>query len=250
MKDTSFPNLPAVPLTSKLPLNRLHLFQLICLLCISLALPANAHDEETLLNVVNLQAQAEREIPNDQMIVTLVTEHEGSDATKLASLINLDMEWALAIVKKSSFVKNQTKSYTTYPVYDEDQEISGWRANQELELKSENIGGLSELTGKLQEKLHVRQMTFSPTDATRKKYENELIEEAMEAFKERVELVKKHMDDKNHRVVNISVNTGGYQPPMMYERMAPMAMEKAAAPAVEAGTSKITVTVNGSVQFF
>ena len=224
---------------------------MICLLCLSLVLPVYAHDDdETLFNVVNLQAQAEREVPNDQMIVTLVTEHEGNNAAKLAKTINMDMEWALAIVKQHAFVTYQTKSYSTYPVYDENQDIVGWRASQELELKSEKIEGLSELTGKLQEKLQVRQMNFTPTDATRKKYEDELIEEAMQAFKARIEIVKKHMDDQNHRIVNINISTGGYQPPYMYERAMPMAMEKAAAPAVEAGTSKITVTISGSVQFF
>lgn len=220
------------------------------ILLVSPGTPALAHENETLFNVVNLQAQAEREIPNDQMTVILVTEHEGTNAAKLAGVINENMEWALNIVKKSSFAKYQTKSYSTYPVYDEDQDIIGWRASQELEIKSENISGLGELTGRLQEKLQVRQMTFSPTDATRKKYEDELIEEAMEAFKSRIEIVKKHMDDKNHRLVNINISTGSYQPPYMYDRGAPMAMEKAMAPAVEAGTSKITVTVSGSVQFF
>ncbi|MCH8263141.1 MAG: hypothetical protein IIA77_08890 [Proteobacteria bacterium] len=44
---------------------------------------------------MNLQAQAEREISNDQMIVLLATEHEGSDAASLAAKINSDMQWAL-----------------------------------------------------------------------------------------------------------------------------------------------------------
>ncbi|MBM2830265.1 MAG: hypothetical protein HW411_1055, partial [Gammaproteobacteria bacterium] len=72
-------------------------------------LPVHAHEQETLFNVVNLQAQAEREVPNDQMIVILVTEHEGNNAAKLAKTINMDMEWALAIVKQHAFVTYQTK---------------------------------------------------------------------------------------------------------------------------------------------
>ena len=54
-----------------------------------------------------------------------------------------------------------------------------------------------------------------------------------------------------HRIINININTGGYHPPVPYERGVMMkTMEMNAAPAVEAGTSKITVTINGSVQFF
>ena len=221
-------------------------------LSLIMALPVSAHDDDPLFNVVNLQAEAEREIPNDQMIVTLVTEHDGKSASAVATEINKDMEWALSVVKQHSFVESKTRSYQTWPIYNDKQTIIGWRASQELELKSENIEGLSELAGKLQERLQVRQMSFTPTDTTRKKYENELIEEAMLAFKGRVEIVSRHMDNKNHRIVNININTGSYFPPVFHERamMKSMAMDAAPAPAVDAGTSKITVTVNGAVQFF
>ena len=211
---------------------------------------ASARDDETLFNVVNLQAQAEREIPNDQMTVILATEHEGREATTITDRVNEDMQWALDIIEKYPFAESRTTNYQTYPVYNK-QIISGWRASQQVEIKSTNIKGMSDLVGKLQEKLQVKQMYFSPTDETRKKYEDNLIEEALEAFKNRVTIVKKHMDNMDHRIINININTGGYQPPIPYDRgglMKSMAMETA--PAVEAGTSKITVTVNGSVQFF
>jgi len=121
-----------------------------------------AHDNETLFNTVNLQAQAEREITNDQMIVLLATEHEGSDTTSLAAKINSDMQWALNVIEKYSAIESQTKNYQTYPTYRK-QVVIGWRASQQIEIKSEDIAALTELVGKLQEKLQVRQMSFSPT---------------------------------------------------------------------------------------
>lgn len=214
------------------------------------SLSAYADENETLFNVVNLQAQAEQEIPNDQMTAVLATEHEGKEAAAIAEQVNEDMQWALDIIGKYQFAMARTTNYQTYPVYNK-QNIIGWRASQQVEIKSTNIRGLSELIGKLQDKLQVRQMYFSPTDETRKKYEDRLIEEAIEAFKDRVAIVKKHMDNKDHRIINININTGGYQPPVPFARggaVESMAMK--AVPAVEAGTSKITVTVNGSVQFF
>jgi predicted secreted protein len=208
-----------------------------------------AHENETLFNVVNLQAQAEHEVPNDQMTAILATEHEGKDATAIAKRVNEDMQWALDIITQHTFAESRTTNYQTYPVYNK-QVIIGWRTSQQVEVKSTSIEGLSELVGKLQSKLQVKQMYFSPTDIIRKKYEDQLIEEAMQVFKHRVAVVKKHMDDKDYRIINININTGSYQPPVPYGgRMKAMAME-VAEPAVEAGTSKITVTVNGSVQFF
>ena len=226
----------------------LRIFYLFYLLCFSSL--SSAHDQEQLFNQVNLQAQSEREIPNDQMIVLLATEHEGSDTSGLAAKINTDMQWALAVIKKYSAVESQTKSYQTYPTYRK-QIIIGWRASQQVEIKSINIAELTELTGKLQEKLQVKQMSFVPTTETRVTIENQLIEEAMQAFLERVEIVKKNMPDKNHRIINLNINAGGYRPPVVHAQRSMMqSMEMSGAPAVEAGTSKVTVTVSGRVQYF
>jgi predicted secreted protein len=94
-------------------------------------------------------------------------------------------------------------------------------------------------------------MSFVPTTETRVTIENELIEEAMQAFLARVEIVKKNMPDKNHRIINLNINAGGYRPPVVHAQRSMMkSMEMASAPAVEAGTSKVTVTVSGRVQYF
>ena len=65
-----------------------------------------AHDDEPLLNQMNLQAQAEREIPNEQLTVMLAIEEEGKEAAKIANKINQDMDWALKIVVKKSGVNS------------------------------------------------------------------------------------------------------------------------------------------------
>lgn len=208
-----------------------------------------AHDNEPLFNQVNLQAQVERDIPNDQLTVTLAVEEEGKEAAKIADKINQDMDWALQIVAQHKDISASTQSYNTFPVYDK-RTVIGWRAIQQLELKSLNITVLSDLIGRLQERLQVKNMRFSPTSETQAKYENELIEEAMVSFKQRVEIVKKHMDQKDVRIVNLHVNTGGGYPQPIYAESRMMTMEAKSAPVVEAGTSNITVTVSGSVQFF
>ena len=210
-----------------------------------------AHENEPLFNQVNLQAQSERDIPNDQLTVLLSVEEEGKEAAKIANKINKDMKWALDKAETQSDIKSRTQAYNTYPIYDK-RTVIGWRASQQLELKSTNITALSELVGKLQERLQVKNMRFSPTRETRVRYENDLIEEAMIAFKQRVEVVKKHMDEKNVRIVNINIRTGGGHPQPIYAENRMMAMDSMSksAPAVEAGTSKMTVTINGSVQFF
>lgn len=210
-----------------------------------------AGENELIFNQVRLEAQVEREVENDQLQVLLAVEEQGTEPDKLASRINEAMQWALDMAKKQPAMQVSTKSYQTFPVY-KDRLVVAWRASQILEIRSTDIAKLTGLTGQLQARLQVREMIFMPTTDSRVKVENALIEEAMEAFKRRAEVIGKHMKEKNYRIVEINVNTGGYQPPVMYaERavMKTMAMD-AAPPAVEAGTSKVTVTVSGSVQFF
>jgi len=122
-------------------------FLYVCIVC-----SVYAHDTEPLFNQVNLQAQSEREIPNDQLTVLLAVEEEGKEAAKIANKINKDMEWALNIAGKHNDIESRTLSYNTYPIYDK-RTVIGWRAIQQLELKSTNITELSELVGELQDRL-------------------------------------------------------------------------------------------------
>ena len=209
-----------------------------------------AHEEKTLFNQVHVQAQVERDIPNDEMQSLLVSEHQGKNASELSARVNQDIKWAVALAKKHADIKVSTRAYQTFPIYKE-RDVVGWRVSQEVLLKSESMTVLSEVIGGLQKKLQVTQMQLSASKQTRDKIENELIEEAMQAFKRRAAIIKKHMDDKDYRIVNLHVNSNGQQPRMTHaQRNRMQAMEMASAPTVEAGTSKITVTVSGSVHFF
>jgi predicted secreted protein len=214
-----------------------------------LASPAVAADEkEVLFNRVYLEVQAQRNIPNDEMQVILVTEHQGRSPQEIAGRVNVDMAWALDHAKRQKGVEARTRAYQTQPLY-EKQTIVGWQSSQQLQLISEDTATLTGLIGRLQERLQVRQMQFMPTRQTREKHAEELIEEALEGFKRRVAVIGRHMDGKDHRVVELHINTGGFQP-IFPERAMMRAMDAAPAPAVEAGTSELTVTVSGSVQFY
>ena len=208
-----------------------------------------AHETETLFNQVHIQVQSERDIANDLMQVLLVSEHQGKTPATLARKVNTDTSWALQKAKKDSDFKVSTRAYQTYPDY-RDGRVIGWRVSQEIMIKSENMAKLGELVGELQEKLQVRQMQFSASKKSRDTIEDELIDEAMQAFERRAGILKKHMGNQDYRVVNIHVNSNSQVQPMMRARQRAMAMEMADAPTVEAGTSKVTVSVSGSIQFY
>jgi predicted secreted protein len=77
--------------------------------------------------------------------------------------------------------------------------------------------------------------------------EDELITQALDAFKQRAELVRKQLSAKSYRIVDIAINGGGPQP-MPQMRGYSMAKADIAAPALEAGSSSVSVNVSGVIE--
>lgn len=201
-------------------------------------------------NLVQISADAQADVPNDQLEVLLSVEHESRDAAALPPLVNADMRWALDLARKRNAVKSETREYTTQPQYASGR-IVGWRAQQQLYLESTDFGELTALVTALQEKLQVKSMRFLPRRETRLEVENALTRKALQAFAAKASLVADTMGAAGYEVVEISVN-GQPQPyPVRARNMEVMAMAAADAPtpvAVEGGSATLTVSVSGRIQ--
>jgi predicted secreted protein len=157
------------------------------------------------------------------------------------------MDAALKTAKARAMVEVRTGSYRTYPVYNKEK-IQRWRATQELRLDSSDFAELGSLIGQLQERLQVTSINFLVSPVRRAAVEDELITQALDAFKQRAELVRKQLATKGYRVVDVSINTGGGQPVPIMMRAASMETASVAPPAIEAGTSTLTVSVGGTIE--
>jgi predicted secreted protein len=88
-------------------------------------------------------------------------------------------------------------------------------------------------------------MSVSPE--RRRKVEDELVVEALQAFQARAELVSKSFGASGYRLVEVHVGTGGGGPPRpMMRTMA--ADAEMAPPAIEGGTSELSASANGSIE--
>jgi predicted secreted protein len=201
--------------------------------------------KEPLFNLVSLSAQAERDVPNDLLIAVLAAEAEGPDPTHLAGAVNKTMQNALELARGVRAVRAQSAGYQTWPVTDKAR-ISRWRVRQELRLESSDIAAASVLIGKLQAILVVSQLSLSVSDEARRRAENALIGEAIAAFEERARVVRDAMKAKGYRVRDLQVG-GGTQPRPMVAQLRALSAESAA-PALEPGTSRILITVSGTLQ--
>jgi predicted secreted protein len=184
--------------------------------------------------------------------VTLYTEEQNTDPAKLAAAISTTMNKATAQAKQVKDITLRTGSRNSYPIYDtKGQKITGWRERAELRLESTDFAALSKLTGELLTDLKMGGMDFAIADPTRKASEDQLLKEAVTAFKTRAQLATDALGGKGYKIVNLNLNSNGYPQPYL---RAPMMMKAAAmdsapvTPEVEAGTSQVSMTADGSIE--
>lgn len=217
-------------------------------LVFAVAGPATAADDTPRYNQIHFQVERNRPVDNDRMHAVLSYTAEDDNAARLADQVNRTMDGALKSAKARPKIEVRTGSYRTWPVYDKNK-IRRWRATQELLLEGSDFTELGNLIGQLQERLQVGSINFSVSPARRAAVEDELIALALAAFKQRAELVRKQFAAKGYRLVNVAINTGDGQPVPLMRGMAMEAMDKSAAPpALEAGTSILSVSVGGMIE--
>jgi len=204
--------------------------------------------EELNYNLVNLSGFAQKQIDNDVLIVTLLSAAEADSAQEAAGIVNRQMKWAHGIIKDMKEIKMQTLNYQTRPKY-QNKVIAGWSASQQLLLQSQEIDTLSQVVGTLQEKLQVSSMHFGISPERKKEHSDELITRALAAFRAKAQMVAANIGAQDFRFVTVSINEN--TPPVPRQRgfaMEAMAMSAADAPQVEAGESRISVRVDGTIQ--
>lgn len=205
--------------------------------------------EKEITDRVSFQIEVGRDVENDRVVAMMHVTAEDKSPARLADAVNKDMSWALDQARAVSSIKVSSGGYQTYPVYD-DQKIVRWRARQELQLESQNVDQLSELIGTLQSRLQMQSMQFSVSPEQRQQVEEQLIEEALVGYQRRAELIVKSLGAKGYGLVDVAVQTGRHDQiiPLRAEAMSMMSKASVAPPALEKGTSRVTVQASGTIR--
>lgn len=223
------------------------------LLGLALSTTAFAQSNETInYNLINIQAEASRQVSNDEMNAVLYIEKSNKQPTELANQINQLMSQAVQTAKKYPSIKIETGSQSTYPIYDNDsQKLKEWRGRAEIRIESTDFKNVSQLISELQQNFQTQSINFTVSDAQRKKVENELVVEASKNFQQRAQTLSQAWNKSGYNLVNINLNTSNYggQP------VPRMAMMKASSNSLEiadqqmaGGESKISVNASGTIQ--
>lgn len=221
---------------------------LIILLGIFILQPGRAHEPVPHYDHISLSANASREVSQDQLQLTLFALGEAVDARSSAETVNARINQALEILNKQSGMTVQTGSFRTYPVYHK-QSITGWRSRQTLEIKTASAAKLSQLLARLQQYVQLENIRYLVSEETRQGVENELIQTAIRNFEQRASLATRSLGRKKYRIIDLNISTHGMRPPQpMLARSLSSVAEADAAPAIQAGTQLVEVTVEGKIE--
>lgn len=223
---------------------------LFFLLLCPAVLQAQSVPERVPYNSIDLQAEAQREVANDSLNAVLFAEANDADAARLASGLNRTINAALSAAKAYPAVAVRSGGYQTFPVYDRSQRLTGWRGRAELRVQSRDFQAASALIGKLQSTLQLGGLGFTVSPELRKETQDQLIAEAIGAFKARADIARGALGGKSYKIRRITVSTqGGFPPPvpLAMQRSAGVA-EAVAPPSFEGGTSRVSVTASGTIE--
>ena len=207
-------------------------------------------DSEQAEDQVSFRVEVGRDVENDLVTAILNVTAEALKPAKLADTINSAMSWALEQARANQKVKSRSGAYQTYPVY-EDKKIVRWRGRQELQLESQDVDRLSELVGTLQSRLQMQSLQFSVSPDKRRQIEDTLIEQALAAYQQRADIIRKSLGAQGYTLLEVDIHTAGQDRPMPVLRAEAVSMlsrSSVSEPAMEQGTSRVNVQVSGKIR--
>jgi predicted secreted protein len=209
-------------------------------------------------NVVNLSAEASREVPQDLIAITLSATREGADAAAVQGQLRQVLDAALADARKAArpgALEVRTGGFNLSPRYASKPgtppTISGWQGRAELVIEGSDTAAISQLAGRLT-MLTVARVGYGLSREARDKVEADVAAQAIGRFKDRAEAHARQFGFASYSLREVSVSgaeSGGPPPAPMYRAAAaPMSAMADQAQPVEPGKTTVTVSVNGSIQ--
>jgi predicted secreted protein len=217
---------------------------------LALAGTALAADPAPRYNTIELQADAQREVANDTLSASLFVELNDANPAALANAINKAANEALRVARDYKSVRVRSGNNQTYPVYAKGNVLQGWRGRAEIRIESRDFEAASGLIGKLQAGMQLGSLSFSVSPEARRQTENELIAEAIGAFKSRADIVRGALAGRGYKILRLNVNSGSSAPPPRFAMARALAAgaPEVAAPNLEGGVSLVTVTLGGAIE--
>lgn len=195
---------------------------------------------------ITVSATATATVANDRLQASLRAEAENVSPAAAASQVNAIIATALADAKAYPAVKVATAGYSTQQIAQKGQPTR-WHVTQSITLEAGDFTQAAMLMTRLQDQggLLLSSMGFSISEASRRKAEDGVTQEALKSWQGRAQQAAQGLGFAGWRVGHVTVQTSSGGPAYPQMRAQVMAAPGGAPVAVEAGTTEVTVTVSG-----
>lgn len=214
--------------------------------------PGSARQAPTPL--VQLEHAMQQEVGNDLAAITLFAEFKDRDAGAASQKATVAMNAALAKLSTDSAVADRRSQLQTWMDYGPDGKTVGWRARGDLILEGKDFAALGRAAARLAPEFAVAGISYRLSHEARQIEEQKLIARAIAAWRDKAGTIMAALGHQGHEPIDVQVRTSSANEGVIgpLSRMgAPMLMASSAdgaAPAMESGKSRVSVTVSGSVR--
>jgi len=210
--------------------------------------PAHAQPSMPEFPQLTLSADAWREVAQDRVTVTLYASHEAPEPGPAQLRVNEQLNPVLERLKGQKDLEVQSAGYRTDPVW-KDSRVVAWRARGAVRLTAAPSEAFNKLVGELAGTLNVESVAHFLSREARTAIEQELIAEAVMAFRAKAQAASQALGFKGWavRAVSVSDSGPGHPEPVPRPMMARAALAEAAPMPIAEGKSMVSVSVSGSV---
>ena len=209
--------------------------------------------------IINLAADAYREVQQDRVILTLSKEVRGEEAQALADEVNRAINAVMESGKANDKLDLQTGSYNLWPQpeYDTDGKRTAnttYVVKGEVIVSSTDMVEATRFVEEVSEQMNLSNIAFTLTNEVRRQVENEIRAEAIQSFQDKARAVSREFGFDNYDVkyVELRDSSNSISPiPRLGVARAEMAQAKSfAGPELEAGKEQVTITLMGEVALY
>jgi predicted secreted protein len=209
---------------------------------------------------VRVGAEAYREVKEDRANVTLTKQLEGEDQRELMREVNLAMRNVVELGKDNPELDLETGNYSIrknvhYKKDTKEVEKITYTAVGQVIARSKDFDELLSFVEAAHEDMLVGSIQFDLSTELRREVEQEILEEAIAAFRSKADMIADGLGYERFEVRNIEVNDSESSSPIRPMRgvmamsmdAVPAASSPSAAPPLEGGKQMVRVSVSGQV---
>ena len=203
------------------------------------------------VQVLNLSASAQQEVPQDWLSVVVRASLEGQEPSAVQNQLKGVVEQALAQLRpqmQAQAFEVRSGSFGIYPRHGDKGRVVGWLGQADLVIEGRDFAKVSQAAG-LVPRMTVAQAAFSLSRQGRQQLETEVQHQAVQKFRQRAQQLAQEFGFSGYTLRQVTVGGADRSEPVLQARamVTDMAAPAAAIP-LAAGKDEVRITVSGSIQ--